>query len=69
MCEFTDEELRILELSTHARAMYLLDLSNQMSQKGYMSPCGKEPTIDDIRAVEGAYEIHLDLEAAKEVLG
>jgi len=61
MCKFTDRELVLLMNATHERAMYLLDLSGRLGQKGYKVPGGRAPTKDDIDTVIKGHKEHLAL--------
>ena len=60
-CEFNDDELLMLINGSHQRASTLLNLSNQMSQIGYRSESGKEPTMTDIRKIEQGSNDYFEL--------
>ena len=58
---FTDRELLIMLNSVHERGMFLLDHSCRMSQAGYRSPMGKEPSKEDIDKCYNGHKEHLEL--------
>jgi hypothetical protein len=59
--DFTDQELLTILNSVHERGMFLLDLSNNMMQKAYRHPSGKEAAMADSDQCRRGHEAHMAL--------